>query len=57
LQQSGIGVPPKEFAIAVHHKSSPQEFIIRVRHGSSSGIVYVSSRQMKNRKKLPVYVM
>jgi hypothetical protein len=50
-------VSPKEFTIAVCNRSSPQEFDTAVRHGSPSGVVYASSRQMKNRKKLLVYVM
>jgi hypothetical protein len=41
---------------AVWNRSSPQELDTAVRHGSSSGVVYTSSRQMKNQKKLLVYV-
>jgi hypothetical protein len=43
----------EQFVIGV----SPKQFVTRVRHGSSTGVVYASSRQMKNGKKLLVYVM
>jgi hypothetical protein len=34
----------RSFAEGVRHSSSSQEFVTRVRHGSSTGIVYASSR-------------